>query len=286
MKVTPSRVSLLTTALAAFSVTVHAVWLSDGVPAAAQHWVALAVCTVLFALADKFVVIFPVRRGSHTISLSEIPLVLGLVLFDPAVLLAARLAGGLAGLALFRHQRGTKLAFNTALYATQVTVACAIYGLVLRSADPLSPLGWTAAYAATFVADLISVVLVTAVIAMHDDGQEWRRLLSADVRSLFQAPLVAVTTTFGLVTAVVVRERVLAAALLAVLALAIHRVFQRYAQQTQGHAQVEALYTFTRDLSGSRDAGEVARTVLGRVRDLVRAETAELLIIQPGGASS
>jgi hypothetical protein len=98
---------------------------------------------------------------------------------------------------------------------------------------------------------VVSIVLVTAVIAIHDDGEEWRRLLTADIRSLLQLPLVAVTTALALVTALVVRDQVHAAALLGVLAFAAYRVFRRYARQTQGHSQVEDLYAFTRALDGS-----------------------------------
>jgi diguanylate cyclase (GGDEF)-like protein len=273
-----ARVGALTASLVAAAAAVQAAWW-DGGPFAldTRCAAALAVVTVLFAFAEKLVITFPVRRGSHTLSLSEIPLVLGLALIHPPLLLAARLAGGLAGLTLFRGQRGSKLGFNLALYAAEVTVATAVFRLLVGGADPLTPRGWVATYAATFVTDIMSIVLVTAVIAVHDDSREWRRLLSADVRGLVQMPLVAVTTTLGLVTAVVVHDQLPAAVLLAVLALAVYRVFQRYAQQTLGHAQVEALYRFTRVLNGSRDPDQVARTVLSQVRDQVRAERAELV---------
>ena len=278
-----ARVGALSALLAIASGAVQAGWVTDAFPIARVEILRLVVIAVLFAFADKFVVTFPVRRGSHTVSLSEIPLVIGLVLIHPALLALVRLAGGLVGLTVFRRQRGSKLAFNLALYATQATVAGVVFHLMTRSSDALSPIGWAGTFAAAFASDVVSIVLITTVIALHDDSLEWRRLLSADIRDLFQLPLVAVTTTLGLVTAIVVRERLPAAVLLGILALAIYRVFQRYAQQTQGHAQVEALYQFTRSLSGSQDAGEVARMVLSQVRDLVRAESAELLCFTGDG---
>jgi diguanylate cyclase (GGDEF)-like protein len=96
--------------------------------------------------------------------------------------------------------------------------------------------------------------------------------------------MVAVTTTLGLVSAIVIRDHVRAVVLLGVLSFAIQRVFHRYAQQTQGHAQVEALYRFTRTLSGSHDADEVARVVLTQVRDVVRANVAELVLVDEDGS--
>jgi diguanylate cyclase (GGDEF)-like protein len=273
-----ARVAGLTAVLAVVPVAVHAAWLTGTPPVTGRQVALAAALSVLFALGERFVVTIPVRRGSHMLSLSEIPLVLGLVLLPPPLLAAARLVGGLTGLTVFRRQRGGKLAFNLALYLTQVTVAEGALRLLAGRADPLSVIGWAGTFAGTFAADLVSIIAISAVIAIHDDRAEWRRLLTADVRELFQLPFVVVTTALGLITAIVVRERWTALVLLSVLALIVYRVFLRYAQQTQGHAQVEALYRFTRTLSGSADAEEVARVVLGQVRDLARAEVSELLV--------
>jgi diguanylate cyclase (GGDEF)-like protein len=273
-----ARVTGLTAVLAAVTVPVQAAWLAGTPPLTARHLVVAVVLAVLFALIERFVVMVPVRRGAHHLSLSEIPLVVGLVLIPLPLLAAARLAGAAVGLTVFRRQRGGKLAFNLALYLTQVTVAGVMLWLVAGGADPLDPIGWAGTFVGTFVADLISLVAISAVIAIHDDRQEWRRLLTTDVRELLQLPFVLVTTALGLVTAVVVRERWPALVLLAVLGVIVYRVLARYAQQTQGHAQVEALYRFTRSLSGSADAEDVARVVLGEVRDLVRAESAKLIL--------
>ncbi|MFF5289731.1 putative bifunctional diguanylate cyclase/phosphodiesterase [Paractinoplanes globisporus] len=273
-----ARVAGLTALLAAGSVALQSAWIG-GFPAVTGRRAAIAVVlAVLFALGERFVVLLPVRRGSHTLSLSEIPTVVGLMLLPPGLVALARLGGGLIGLTVFRRQRGGKLAFNLALYLTQVTVAALGLRLLAGSSDPLRPLGWAGTFAGTFTADLISIVAISAVIAIHDDSVQWRRLAVADVRELLQLPFVLVTTALGLVTAIVVREAWPAFVLLAVLALTVHQVFRSYAQQTQGHAQVEAVYRFTRTLGGSPDADQVCRLVLGQVRDLVRAETAELVL--------
>jgi diguanylate cyclase (GGDEF)-like protein len=271
-----ARVLALSAALVVVAVLVQAAWLILGPPPYGVDVWLLVILALLFALAERFTVTFPVRRGAHVLSLSEIPLVLSLLML-PAVLLApVRLVGALAGLILFRRQRGSKLAFNTALYLTQVTVAGLLFHLVSGAGGEL--FGWLGAYAATFAADLVSIVLITAVIALHDDGQEWRRLLTADVKQLFQLPMVAVTTSLALVTALLVREHWYAALLLGVLVFAAHRGFRRYAQQTRTHQQVADLYRFTRSLDGLTSADEVARTVLDQVRDLVRAEQATLVM--------
>ncbi|MFC7535175.1 putative bifunctional diguanylate cyclase/phosphodiesterase [Actinoplanes sp. GCM10030250] len=279
------RVFALTAAQVVLVVAVQALWVLYGPPLpGSADLVLLTVLAVLFLLAEKFTVVFPVRRGAHVISLSEIPLVLSLLLLPPALLIPVRLAGALAGLTIFRHQRGSKLAFNTALYLTQTAVAGALFHLVTLGSDRYGPVGWLAAYAATFAADLVSIVLISAVIAVHDDSQEWHRLLTADVKQLLQLPLVAVTTTLALITALLVRERVSAALLLGILAFAAHLVFRRYAEQTRVSQRIEDVYRFTSSLDGLTDPDAVARTVLGQVRDLIRAETAELIVPGDHGA--
>jgi diguanylate cyclase (GGDEF)-like protein len=279
-----ARVLALSAALAVVVVLVQAaMWRLIGPPPPnGAGPLLLGVLALLFALAERFTVKFPVRRGAHTMSLSEIPLVLGLLMIHPALLVLVRLVGGLAGLTVLRGQRGSKLLFNTALYLTQATMAAAVFHVLGGTVDPYGPLGWAAAFAATFVADLVSIVLISAVIALHDDSQEWRRLLSADVKELLQMPLVAVSTTLALVTALLVRQQIWAGLLLGVLVFAAYRVFDRYAQQTRTHQQVEDLYRFTSSLDGLTDAREVARTVLDQARDVVRAEEAALIIPQDG----
>ncbi len=279
-----ARTGLLTAALLLGTSVVVLLWLlTDPSPGGSVGQ--LAAIAVLFAAAERFTVTFPVRRGSHTISLSEIPLILGLVTLAPAALVLVRVGGGLAGLVLLSRQRGGKLAFNTALFGIQATAAALIFHLLAGSSDPLGPRGWLACFVAALGSDLLSVVLISAVIALHDDTEEWHRLMSADLRDIVQMPLVVVTTALGLITAIVVRDQFAAAVLLGILSFAVYWVFHRYSQQTQGHAQVEALYRFTRAVSGSHDATAVAHEVLRQARDLLRAETAELIVLEEQGST-
>src|SRR5262249_56449548 len=89
-------------------------------------WVVL----LMFAATEGYPIHLRVRRGGHAISLMEIPMVLGLLGTAPLPLTLARLVGGAVGLALFRRQRGTKLAFNLALLGMQATVGFAVFAAV------------------------------------------------------------------------------------------------------------------------------------------------------------
>src|SRR5690349_9338689 len=81
-----ARVVALTAALAVFVVLAQAIWTAAGPSAPpAGSAVPLIVVAVLFVLTEKWTVALPVRRGAHAISLSEIPLVLSLLLIQPAL---------------------------------------------------------------------------------------------------------------------------------------------------------------------------------------------------------
>src|SRR6185369_12857065 len=92
------------------------------------------VLAVAFAVTEGFAIHVRVRRGGHAMSLSEIPMVLGVLGTDPSALLLARLVGGGAGLAGLRGQRGMKLVFNLALLGVQTTAAAMVYRAVAGDA--------------------------------------------------------------------------------------------------------------------------------------------------------
>src|SRR6185437_5870811 len=122
------RVAALSLWLALATVGAHALWLRAGGHVAPTvgllpPW-ALALA---FAGTEGFAVHIRVRRGGHSIGLSEIPMVLGLLGTDPTTLLVARLVGAGAGLVFIRRQRGMKLAFNVSLFAVQTTVSALVF---------------------------------------------------------------------------------------------------------------------------------------------------------------
>jgi diguanylate cyclase (GGDEF)-like protein len=272
------RVATLTAGVAVITVLTHLTLLRGHPRSLAHDLVPLGVLTAMSVATEGFAIHVRVRRGGHAISLSEIPLVLGLLVAGPVALTIARVVGGVTGMVLFRRQRGLKLAFNAALLGVQATAGITVYGLLAGSGHALGPRQWLAAYAAMIGSEMLAGVLITAVIALHDDPREWRRL---PIVMIMGVPLVSVTTSIALVGALVVERDARASALLAVVSFVTFLGYRGYVRQTQGHAQVEGLYAFTRALDGSLDSDEVIRTLLDRVRDQLRAEVAEILVPDP-----
>jgi len=270
-----AKVTALSLGLGAATIAAHAALLRDGLPSldweVAPVWVVLL---LMFAATDGFAIHLRVRRGGHAMSLSEIPMVLGVLGTDPTLLVLARVLGGGAGLAFLRRQRGVKLRFNLVLLGVQATVAVLMYRALAGPSDTLGPRQWLAAYAAMLVTDMLADILITAAISLHDDPGEWRRLPAA----MRGVPLVAVTTSIALVSVLAVEHDVRAVVLLGVVSLVAYVAYRAYVRQSQGHAQVEGLYAFTRALDGSLGTGEVTRVVLDQARDQLRAEVAELML--------
>src|SRR5689334_16739431 len=107
------RVAALTGVLVVLAGVAQALVLVPSAPAVGpRDVVAVCLLALVSAATEGLSVPVRVRRGAHSVSLSEIPLVLGLVATGPLALLVARLVGGGAGLLFSRRQRGVKLAFN------------------------------------------------------------------------------------------------------------------------------------------------------------------------------
>jgi diguanylate cyclase (GGDEF)-like protein len=236
--------------------------------------VAFCLLTPLAAATERFVIHVRVRRGAHAVSLSEIPLVIGLLVTSPLVLLVARVVGAATVLLFSRRQRGTKLALNVALLGIQATAGSAVFGMLADGSEAPGPRQWLAAYAAMIAADVVMSIIVTAAIALHDDPAEWRRLPAMAVHGV---PLAVVTTSIALTGVLVIRNDPRAIVLLAVVSFVTFLGYRGYVRQTQGHAQVEGLYAFTQAMDGSLGGDDVTRTLLSQVRDQLRAEVATLL---------
>ena len=279
MAVSPAvRVGALTAGMAVAAAVVVAGFARHGVTApilpGGAWW--LLVLSLLFALTEGFTVYVRVRRGAHAINLSEFPMVLGLLAFDPVTVILTRAFAGGLGLRLLRRQRGAKLAFNVALLAVQASVAVVVFQALAPHATAAGPdlKSWLAAYAAMVIADVVAAVLLTAVIAMHDDPGEWRRLPAA-LRSVW---MVAVTTTIALVGYSAAIEDRWALALVAVVAVVLFLAYRAYDRLGQGNAEVQQLYAFTSDLDRARNVDDLLSVVLGLLRDVLRAENAALAV--------
>ncbi|MDP3714407.1 MAG: bifunctional diguanylate cyclase/phosphodiesterase [Mycobacteriales bacterium] len=240
-------------------------------------WVLLG----LFAGVEVFVLHVQIKREARTVSMSEIPLVLGMFFAPPAVVLAARVFGSGLVYALYRRQGPLKLSFNTALNAAETGLALLVFRAVLGDADPTDHLAWAAAYLGACTASALAGLSVTFVIFLFEGVLRWRDLRAALLKGV---PMAVLTTTAGLIAASCLVLDPGTAWLLAAAAVIVVIAYRAYASLSERHLSLERLYRFSQVVSATPEVDEVMRSVLAQARDLLRAEVAELTFVPTGGA--
>ena len=118
---------------------------------------------VAFLGAEQLGVNVDVRSGiSWTISFTEIPLVIGLLVAPFEVVLAAHVVAGVTTL-LARRVTGRVL-YNAGAFLLEVTSAFAVAGLVKQALGSVEDMPWLAALAGTLTAPLASTLLAMAAV--------------------------------------------------------------------------------------------------------------------------
>src|SRR4051812_19296925 len=145
-------------------------------PVTPPYHIPWLVFVALFSLSEIFVVHLHLKRETHSLSLNEIPIVLGLFFLGPLALVAAYVFGSGASL-VARRRRPIKLMFNLTMFGTEALVGYAVFRAVLGAAPPLSPRAWAAAVAATIVVDAMGAILVTLAIYLYSGTFDGRSAL-------------------------------------------------------------------------------------------------------------
>jgi diguanylate cyclase (GGDEF)-like protein len=276
------RVVALTLLLALTAATVSAAAVGPLEPLAAPlrpPWWLLALG---FAVAEVFVVHLHLRQGAYSVSLGELPLVLGLFLLDPGWLMVSAITGSAVALALHQRQPPLKLAFNAAHFWLEVSLAVAVFHAVLGGADPLGPGGWAAAFAATATADLAGATAITLVVALYEARAPGRSTAAVFITSAIAA---LTNTSLALLVVLVLWTHIDAAWLLLVVAVILFLAYRAYGALRQRHESVQALYGFTGAVGQALDIDIAIATLLEHARGILTSETAELRMLASDGTA-
>ena len=117
-----------------------------------------------FVVAGVAVTHVTIGRQTHTVTLVEIPLVVGLMLASPAALIVARLVGSSVALVAHRRLPARKVAFNLALAYLETSAALAVYHAIAASGS--GGARWLAAAAAMTLVQLIGLTAVSLAIRL------------------------------------------------------------------------------------------------------------------------
>jgi diguanylate cyclase (GGDEF)-like protein len=221
------------------------------------------------------------RREVHSVTLMELPLVLGLHFAGPTGMILARMTGSIPALVLHSHQRGLKLLFNLGLFALEACVASLVFSWLLAGRAPVGTAGLVATFGAMLATDVLSAALVLAAISLHEGALD----RAATSQVLASGAVAAVTnTSLALIAVAVLATDRQVAWLLLVLAAVLFIAYRAYASLREQHERLGRLHQFTRVVVHSERSGAVASTILAETQELLRAERAELTLFPHGRA--
>jgi diguanylate cyclase (GGDEF)-like protein len=237
-------------------------------------WVLL----IAFAAAERFVIHVHFRRSAHSMSLGDIPLVLGLVFASGHDVILAGALGRLFVLALHRKLPPIRLAFNCGQFLLGNCIAVLVFHAVAGSATTVTSLVWGAAILATAANSLTAVLLISVAVSASEAPLGLPQI-AASLRTDLE--VVVANTSIGLCAATVASVDRKAAIVMALPAAGMFVAFRAYVSERQRHDRVEFLYEAGRALSRSSDTGPALEKLLAQSLDAFRAEVAELIFFAP-----
>jgi diguanylate cyclase (GGDEF)-like protein len=234
-------------------------------------WPALAAG---FVAAEFGVVRIELGRHTYDISLSELPLVLGLLFTSPLALLLARSSAS-AVVEAIRRRPLSKRSFNVALELLETALAVAVFRAVLGQHDVLGLAGWLAALLAVLVTTLVSVIGVTLAIGSTEGRLQPLPLPELGVAGITQLA----STCLAVLAAVVFRADPVDTWLLVVPAMLVLLAHWAYMTTRRRHTRLHAIYEYTREVGTTLEAEPRIRAILEGARQMLRSERAELIFL-------
>ena len=243
----------------------------------------LTMLTLAFLAVESMPLHLEWSGQAYSLSLSEAPLVVGLLCWPSIWLVAARVVGGGVALAVHRKQPMHKLVFNLISQALEASLALLCFTVIPGnlSASPLTAM--PAALLAVALSTGVGMLCVANAIRIsvgHLDGDISRSFAATGLAGVVINPSIAVV----LVSAI--RLSPLAAAPILVVVLASGSVYSAYVRLRQRHANLGTLYEFTRGISSASTTELGIRDVLLRTRDMLRSERAALILKADGDESA
>ena len=238
------------------------------------------VVAALTVLLSASAVTLQFRRQGHTLSMTEIPVAIGLFALSPIALVLAKAAGHALD-AVRRRWPLHKAVFNVSLVVFQVPVALLVFRAAVGD-GVAGPRGWVAAGAAVVTANVISAVAILAVISLTQPQVE-RTQLDVTVGKWLVVSLVE--TSLAMVAVEALRQEPLSGVLLTVVAFLVLSFTRAYASLRDRNDELAAVYDFGRSVAEPEDPEELPAFVADKVRDLLKAERADVLLAYDGGVT-
>jgi diguanylate cyclase (GGDEF)-like protein len=263
------NVALLAAAAAMFTGPVHGL-----APLAHPHlpWWAIAVA---FAVAERCVVHLHFRRGAHSFSLGDIPLVFGMIFCSADSFVVGCLLGCGLTLLLDRRLPPVKFVFNIGQLALHACIVLLVVHALAPGAGEVDTRTWISALMASQASSIVASLLIAAAISLSEG--------LVKVRTTFQIMVMdlVVTTSnasLGLCGAVLTARDANALPLLVVPSATLFAAYRAYLSERERHQRLEFLYEANRTLARSREIAHALEGLLVRSLEAFRAELAEIIL--------
>ena len=227
-----------------------------------------------FVAAELGMVRIGIGRHTYDVSLSELPLVIGLLFVSPVALLLARSSASLF-VEVTKRRPVSKRAFNFVLESLEAAVAVVVFRAVLGDHAALGLVGWLAAFSAVVTTALITAAAVTIAIAVTEGRRQSLPLVELGVAIL----AILASTCLAVLTAIIVRADPADTWLLAVPVVLLLAAHWAYMTTRRRHARLHAIYEYTRDVGTTLEAERRVRSILAGARQMLRTERAGLLFL-------
>ena len=231
---------------------------------------------LVFFLAESFPVHLHFRSETHTLSLSEVGVVLGLFLASPTALVLGLIVGAACALVLVRRQRPLKLAFNLAQFGLSTGAALVAFRAVAELGDAHGPVGWAAAAAGAAAFGIVSVALVATTISIAAGGPPLRELPATIALALVGS---LASASLAVVAVELLEADGRAIWLLVVPALLWGLAFRAYGAQRRRHEHLEFLYQTMRATQGAPELRASVRELLAAACEMLSAKYAAIVLL-------
>jgi diguanylate cyclase (GGDEF)-like protein len=233
----------------------------------------------LFLLAEQFLMNVEFRRQAHSFTLAGVPLVLGVLLVSPETFVLVRV---IASLIAFAWQRVTadKAFYNAAAYAFEAAADAALVRLLLGARHDLDPRTTLVLIGVLAAVDQLMSLLVLLLIRLHNGPLSRRDVVEVLAPA---AVLSLITSVFAFTMVILLQRGILGAGLVLVLITVGTLGYRGHASTRRRHQALTLVHEFVTGGVGAESLESLAEELLSRIRRLLRATTAEVMIVDSHG---
>ena len=273
-RATVLRVCALGTAMGGAAIAILDHLPNAGQPLRSAAWWLGPALALLYALAERTVFHFELRREAISFSINEVPTAFALVYLAPWPAVGVRIVGSLLIIALRWRSSLYKLFFNACMFTLELAIAYWIVRTVTNQWGSRPATIIFGVTLATAVATAVSSVFISTAIALVE-GSFFERLRGEMRMAVLVAPLNA------MVSAAMVAPTLISpwlAVVSVVPLIAFWALFRGYGRLEQRFRDLDALHGFVRKVGPTLDLTEVATTAASEAAARLRARRASIIV--------